>query len=71
MRRLGLTDADKTRTIMVGDRKYDVEGARACGLDCAGTDFFHYGEPNELENAGAVIVVHTAEELEKFLLQPV
>ncbi len=70
MRRLGLNRQDKNRTIMIGDRKYDVEGARECGLDCIGTDFFHYGPPGELEQAGAVAIAHDAKELEKILLPP-
>lgn len=68
IRRLGLTDADKPRILMVGDRKYDVEGARACGIDCAGVEFFGYAAPGELAEAGAVAVVRSAEELESFIL---
>lgn len=68
MRRLGLTDADRERILMVGDRKFDVLGAKACGLDCVGVEFFGYAEPGELAAAGAVAVVSTAEELEAFIL---
>ena len=68
MRRLGLT-ADQTKEIlMVGDRKFDVLGARECGIDCAGVEFFGYAQPGELAQAGAVAVVRTAEELEQFIL---
>lgn len=66
MARLGLTDP--RRVLMVGDRRYDVEGARACGMDCAGVEFFGYAPPGELESAGAVAVVRTVEELEAFIL---
>ena len=66
MARLGLTDPG--RALMVGDRKYDVEGARACGMDCVGVEFFGYAPPGELEAAGAVAVVKTVEELEAFIL---
>lgn len=68
MRRLGLTEADRDRILMVGDRKFDVLGARECGLDCVGVEFFGYAEPGELAAAGAVAVVSTAEELEQFIL---
>ena len=68
MRRLGLTEKDRERILMVGDRKYDVLGAAECGLDCAGVEFFGYAEPGELAAAGAVAVVSTAEELEQFIL---
>ena len=53
---------------MVGDRKFDMLGARECGIDCVGVEFFGYAAPGELEEAGAVAVVRTAEELEQFVL---
>ena len=68
MRRLGLTEADKPAILMVGDRKFDVLGAKACGIDCVGVEFFGYAAPGELAEAGAVAVVSTAEELERFIL---
>ena len=67
MARLGLEDP--RRGLMVGDRKYDVEGARECGMDCAGVEFFGYAPPGELESAGAVAVVRAVAELEAFILQ--
>ena len=68
-RRLNLTDEDRRRTLMVGDREFDVLGAAQCGIDCVGVEFFGYAAPGELENAGAVAVVRTVEELEAFLEQ--
>lgn len=68
MRRLGLTERDKSAILMVGDRKFDVLGAGACGIDCVGVEFFGYAAPGELEESGAVAVVQTAEELEQFIL---
>ena len=53
---------------MVGDRKFDVLGARKNGLDCVGVEFFGYAAPGELAEAGAVAVVSTAEELEQYIL---
>ena len=66
LRQLGV--ADPAQALMVGDRKFDVLGARACGLDCAGVEFFGYAPPGELEEAGAAAVVKTPEELEEFIL---
>ena len=50
------------RTVIIGDRKYDVEGAKECGISsicvrhgCA--------EEGELEEAGADYIVETPEEL--------
>jgi len=68
MRRLGLTEADVPSILMVGDRKFDVLGAKAFGIDCVGVEFFGYAEPGELAEAGAVAVVQTPEELEAFIL---
>ena len=65
MRRLGLSEADKPAVLMVGDRKFDVLGAKECGIDCVGVEFFGYAAPGELAEAGAVAVVRTAEELEQ------
>lgn len=67
-RRLGLGEADLPSVLMVGDRKFDVLGARECGIDCVGVEFFGYAAPGELAEAGAVAVVQTAEELEQFIL---
>lgn len=66
-RRLGVSEADKPTVLMVGDRKFDVLGARDCGIDCVGVEFFGYAAPGELAEAGAVAVVRTAEELEQFI----
>ena len=68
MRRLGLTEAQKPEILMVGDRKFDVLGAKACGIACAGVEFFGYAAPSELAAAGAAAVVRSAEELERFIL---
>lgn len=65
---LGLTDADRPSILMVGDRKFDVLGAKACGIDCLGVEFFGYAAPHELEDHGAVAVVRTTQELEDYIL---
>jgi phosphoglycolate phosphatase-like HAD superfamily hydrolase len=68
LERLGIAENDCRRVLMVGDRKYDVLGAAAFGMDCAGAEFFGYAEPGELEEAGAVTVVNTTGELLTFIL---
>ncbi len=52
---------------MVGDRRFDVLAARACGLDCVGVAW-GYGTPAELEQAGAVAVVTSPADLGDLLL---
>ena len=51
---------------MVGDRKYDVIGAKKCGLDCVGVRF-GYAEPNELAEHGAVYIAETPDDLYDYL----
>ena len=68
MVRLGLAEKDTAGILMVGDRKFDVLGAAECGIGCLGVEFFGYAEEGELERAGAVGVVRTAEELEAYIL---
>ena len=65
--RLGVSEEEKAETVMVGDRKFDVEGAAECGLSCIGVEFFDFAVPGELEDAGAAAVCRTAEELERCL----
>ena len=48
--RLGLVGGDEI--VMVGDRRYDVEGAAAHGIDTIGVTW-GYGSREELETAGA------------------
>lgn len=57
----------KERVAMVGDRKFDVEGARAFGLTSVGVSF-GYASEGELEAAGADYIVDTVSELEELLM---
>ncbi len=68
MRRLNLSEEDKSNILMVGDRKFDVLGAAECGLDCVGVEFFGYAAPNELKDAGAVAVVSSCSALEEYIM---
>ena len=55
------------RAVMVGDRRHDVQGAAANGLDCIGVDW-GFAADGELAAAGAYAVVGSAEELLTALL---
>ena len=57
-----LKDLGTHHALMVGDRAQDVAGAIANGLDCIGVAW-GFAPDGELETAGAVAVVATAEEL--------
>ncbi len=60
--------ADPSRALMVGDRRHDVEGAGANGLDTVGV-LWGYGTREELETAGAKYLAENLGELEEILLQ--
>ena len=64
---LAETQTAPEAALMVGDRKYDVTGAAACGVPCLGV-YYGYAEPGELEAAGAAAVVQTVAELGERLL---
>ncbi len=53
--------------LMIGDRKQDIVGAKACGVSALGVRF-GYAEPMELENAGCSCYAETVKELESYLL---
>ena len=57
-----LRDLGTHHALMVGDRAQDVAGAIANGLDCIGVAW-GFAPDGELETAGAVAVVATADEL--------
>ncbi len=58
--------ADPSRTVLVGDRMYDADGAARCGVDSIGVLWGH-GTREELENAGFTHIVSTPEELVSLL----
>lgn len=60
-------DAVLEHSIMVGDRMYDVNGARECGLECIGVTY-GYGTRQELQDAGAAYIVDSVNELGEKLL---
>lgn len=53
LKRLG--NPNKSGVLMIGDRRHDVEGAKACGIKCAGVSF-GYAEEGELEKSGADMI---------------
>lgn len=57
----------KDHIIMVGDRKFDILGAKKHGLQTIGVSY-GYSEENELEEAGACCIADTVEQLATYLL---
>ncbi|MBR1931246.1 MAG: HAD hydrolase-like protein [Lachnospiraceae bacterium] len=60
----------KESVYMIGDTKFDVEGARACGVESVGVAY-GYGGMEELMGAHADYIVRSVEELQSFLLRTV
>ena len=65
LNQLGNPSADQL--LMIGDRKFDVIGAREMGFGCAGVRF-GFASPGELEDSGAVFIADTVEELHQYLI---
>lgn len=59
MRENGL---ERDRCVMVGDRRYDIAGAHANGIPSIGV-LWGYGTKDELESAGADLLIETPAEL--------
>lgn len=62
-----LEDSDKSRAIMVGDRKQDIDGAHENGIKAIGVRF-GYAEKDELEGAGADYFADSMDELTELIL---
>lgn len=65
MKKLGVED--KSRVLMVGDRKYDIVGAHKVGIACAAV-LFGYGSREEFEEYKAEYIVESFEEVEKLVI---
>ncbi len=55
----------KDEVLMVGDRFYDIDGAKATGVDSAGA-IYGFGTEEELTKAGATYILNAPEDLLKF-----
>lgn len=65
LQQLGNPPADQL--LMIGDRKFDVIGAREMGFACVGVRF-GFAALGELEDSGAIYVAETVQELQEYLL---
>ena len=64
----GDIEEKKRNTVMIGDRKFDVEGAKAEGIASIAVTY-GYGPMDELKIARPDYIVRSVGELEKFLLR--
>lgn len=58
---------DKSKILMIGDRKHDILGAKKTGLKSCGV-LYGYGSQEELETAGADYIVKDISQLHSILL---
>lgn len=65
MEKNNITELDEA--IMVGDRRHDVEGARAVGMASLGV-LYGYGSREELETAGADNICETVSDVYKVIM---
>lgn len=67
-RRMGLEPEERRKhAVMVGDRHFDINGAKFFGIDSIGVTY-GFAKEGELKEAGATYVVDTVEELKELLL---
>ena len=59
---------DKSKILMIGDRKHDILGAKKVGLKSCGV-LFGYGSLEELEGAGADFIAENVSRLDKICRQ--
>ncbi len=62
----GKTKKERKKAIMVGDRYFDIEGAKKVGIDVIGV-LYGYGSKEELETAGATYLAKDAKELYRII----
>ncbi|MBO5048274.1 MAG: HAD-IA family hydrolase [Clostridia bacterium] len=53
---------DKSKVVMIGDRKHDIIGAKTLGIDSIGV-LYGFGDREELETHGATHIAKNAEEI--------
>ena len=58
---------NKSEAIMIGDRNYDILGAKENGLDSIGV-LFGFGDYEELTKAGANYIAECVEDIVKYIL---
>lgn len=65
---LGVSDSEKCHVAMVGDRAYDIIGAKKCGINAVGV-LYGYGTDGEFDGLGATAEVESVDELKTVLMK--
>lgn len=64
---LDTLSVDLSEAVMIGDRKFDIEAAKICGIKTIGVEY-GYAPKNELKQCGADFLVSSVKDLEALLL---
>ena len=59
---------DRSLAVMVGDRKYDVDGSKAVGIECIGV-LYGFGQRDELMRHGVDYLAETTEKVADLVLK--
>ncbi|MBR2024282.1 MAG: HAD family hydrolase [Clostridia bacterium] len=62
-----IEEKNREKILMIGDRNFDINGAKAYGLDSMGVTF-GYGSYEELKDANADYIVNSPKEIQKILI---
>lgn len=57
---------DKSEVVMIGDREYDIIGAKEMGIDSIGV-LFEYGSRKELEDVRATYIAEEVKDIENII----
>ena len=69
LKELDLTDEEKKQIVMIGDRHYDILGAKHFGLDSIGVGYGFAKDEAELVDAGCTYYAATFIDLERILFE--
>ena len=64
LNKCSITDLNKT--VMIGDRKHDIIGAKSVGIDSIGV-LYGYGNLDELKSAGATYIAQEVNDILKYI----
>lgn len=65
--RMNIEESEFSSILMIGDRKFDIIGAHACGIKCCAVEY-GFAPEGEFQEYGADYVVGEVEDLKNFLL---
>lgn len=66
LEQMGITD--RSRAVMIGDRKHDIEGANETGLDSIGV-LYGFGDYEELTSHGATHIAKNTDEIFEIVMK--